>query len=85
MGVSNENLRHSSASGDAHHVRPNLGLGVDSYFLNFNNALGLQNLLGTDAIRADSGGVHLHGGHGNSNLNQNMQMIFKAPLGFFNG
>jgi hypothetical protein len=67
VGLANENLRHCSAASDAHHVLANFGLGIYPDFLNLGHALGLQNLLGSNAIWANSSGVHLHVGHDFSN------------------
>jgi hypothetical protein len=61
MRVANEDLRHSAAARDFHHVCALLGVGVDADFFNLRHALALQQLLGANAIRADGGGVHLDG------------------------
>jgi hypothetical protein len=78
MGFTDENLGHRSTPCDAHHVFTDLGLGVNSNFFNVSHTFGLQNLLGTNAIRADCGGVHLHVGHDKSNQK------FKIWQGFSN-
>ena len=66
MRFTNENLRHSAATRDFHHVFTRFGLGVDPDFLNVRDAFGLLDLLGTDTIGANSRGVHLHVWHDNS-------------------
>jgi hypothetical protein len=63
MGVTDENLGHRAAACDFHHVGTRLGVSVDAHFFNVCHAFGGQQLFGTDAIRANGGGVHLDGLH----------------------
>jgi hypothetical protein len=64
MRVANEDLRHRTPARDFHHVGACLGVGVDADFFNLGHAFGVEQLLGSNAIRANGGGVHLDGGHG---------------------
>ena len=64
VGVADVDLRHRAAAGDLHHVAARGGVGVDADLLDLLHALGLEDLLGPDAVGADGGGVHLHGLHG---------------------
>lgn len=64
MGGADENLRHRAAAGDFHHVGAGLRVEVNANLLDLLHALGLENLLGANAVGADGGGVHLHGLHG---------------------
>jgi hypothetical protein len=79
MGLANKDLRDCSATCDAHHVLAGIWQGVYSNFFNFSDTLGFQNLLGANAIRANSGGVHLHVGHKNSNQNSKKSKLFISP------
>jgi hypothetical protein len=64
MCVANEDLRHGAAARGFHHVGAGHWVGVDANFFHLRHAFGFEYLLGANAIRANSGGVHLDGGHG---------------------
>jgi hypothetical protein len=63
VGLADEDLWHRATSGDGHHVFTLLGIGVDADLFDVGHAFGFEDLLGTDAVRANGGGVHLDGGH----------------------
>ena len=65
MGSPNEDLGYGAPAGQVHHLLTLLGIGVNSNFFDVLDAAGFENLLGPHAIRANSGGVHLDGLHGN--------------------
>jgi hypothetical protein len=64
MGGPNENLGHCAATCGLHHVIALHRIGVDANFFDLLNTFGLEDLLGTRAIRANGCGVHLDGLHG---------------------
>jgi hypothetical protein len=59
MGAANENLRHSTPTGDLHHGVARVGIFIDTNFFNLLNAASFEKLFGANAIRANGGGVHL--------------------------
>jgi hypothetical protein len=63
MGITDEDLWHRATTGDGHHVGTCVRVGVDANFFNVGHAFGVEQLLGTNAIGANGGGVHLDGGH----------------------
>ena len=64
MVVADEDLGHRAAARALHHHVARGRIGVDADLFDLLHALGLEDLLGPDAIGADGGGVHLHGLHG---------------------
>src|SRR2546427_642660 len=63
MVIADEDLGHRAAARALHHHVARGRIGVDADLFDLLHALGLEDLLGPDAIGADSGGVHLHGLH----------------------
>src|SRR4051812_12781379 len=57
-------LRHRAATGALHHLVAAARLQVDADLLDVSDALGLEQPLGHEAVRADTGGIHEDLGHG---------------------
>src|SRR5688572_16834409 len=53
VGVADEDLRHGAPLGGVHHRDAGLGVAVDADLLDLFDALGLEDLLGSNAIRAN--------------------------------
>ena len=64
MGLADEDLRHRAPAREVHHGGARLRVAVDADLLDLLDALGLEDLLGANAVRANGGGVHLDVLHG---------------------
>jgi hypothetical protein len=64
MRFTNEDLRHGTPARQAHHAIALFGGEVNAHFFDLLDAARFKELLGTIAIGANGGGVHLDGRHG---------------------